>query len=249
MRWEQLEIPRRFSVFGFFAVFLLFAALLGGCARPVVWETLPSEKQSEPESRPEKTPAGDPAGEPQSEPAGEPASEPQSEPPLLMTVYVCGEVLCPDVYLLPEGSRIYEAVAAAGGFSDAADKEWSNLAQTMSDGQMLRIYSREQTMQMKESGMTPASDHFGLTEEWTGEKEAGNKAGTAGSTGSESSLVNLNTASAEQLMTLPGIGKSRAEDIISYRNDHGAFTDISQIKQISGIKDALFAKIQSYITV
>ena len=222
------------------------AVLLGGCSRPVIWEN--SSLQTEQSRLTEKEEYMPETEEirPETEPPEEETAQQQTEPVRNMTVYICGEVARPDVYVLPEGSRIYEAVAAAGGFTGEADREWSNLAQMMTDGQMLRIYSRTQTLQMREEGLTPAADHFGLTDACVSGSAA---AGTAPAASGGGMLVNINTATREELMTLPGIGQSRAEDIISYRQQHGGFSDIGQIKQISGIKDAVFAKLKAYITV
>ena len=169
---------------------------------------------------------------------------PQTEPPVrYITVYVYGEVAVPDVYILREGSRIYEAVDAAGGFLENADREWCNLAQILHDGEMLQIYSTEETGRMRDAGLTPQADCFGIT------PPAGDTGAAGDTPDGAPGRININTATKEQLMTLPGIGQSRAGDIISYRERHGAFGSIEEIQKISGIKSAVFEKIKDLIVV
>lgn len=145
-------------------------------------------------------------------------------------VYICGEVAAPGVYELSKDSRIYEAVDAAGGFTENAARECVNLASKVSDGMQITIYNRE------ESASLPADS-----------ASVGGNAGKSGTSGS--GLVNLNTATKEELMTLKGIGESKAEDIIRYREKSGGFKKIEDIMKISGIKENGFQKIKDSITV
>lgn len=145
-------------------------------------------------------------------------------------VYICGEVAAPGVYELSEYSRIYEAVDAAGGFTENAARESVNLASKVSDGMQITIYNKE------EAASLPA-----------GSGSAVGNAGQGGTSGS--GLVNLNTATKEELMTLKGIGEAKAEDIIRYREKSGGFKKIEDIMKISGIKEAGFQKIKDNITV
>ncbi|MCR5294787.1 MAG: ComEA family DNA-binding protein [Lachnospiraceae bacterium] len=133
-------------------------------------------------------------------------------------VYVCGEVVSPGVYILPEGSRVYEALALAGGLTEEADERGLNQAEKLSDGQKLTV---------------PA---VGSAEE-TFFSEA------------DDGKVNLNTADAEKLMSLPGIGEARAADIIAYREQNGPFALPEDIMKVSGIKQAAYDKIKDRITV
>lgn len=139
---------------------------------------------------------------------------------LMCFVHICGEVNAPGVYELPEGSRIFEAVESAGGFTDEASEESLNLAEVISDGMQIVILSEEEVKLQQE-----AADNLA------------------------SGLVNINKASKEQLMTLPGIGESRAEDILRYREESGGFETIEDIMKVSGIKDAAFQKIKDSIVV
>ena len=145
-------------------------------------------------------------------------------------VYICGEVIKPGVYELSGDSRIYEAVDAAGGFTENAARECVNLASKVSDGMQITIYNREEAVSL------PADS-----------ASVGENAGKSGTSGS--GLVNLNTATKEELMTLKGIGESKAEDIIRYREKSGGFKKIEDIMKISGIKENGFQKIKDSITV
>lgn len=145
-------------------------------------------------------------------------------------VYICGEVENPGVYELSEDSRIYEAVDAAGGFTENAARECVNLALKVSDGMQIMIYNKE------EAAALPAVSG-----------SVGKSSGQNGTSGL--GLVNLNTATKEELMTLKGIGEAKAEDIIRYREKSGGFKKIEDIMKISGIKEAGFQKIKDSITV
>ncbi len=181
-------------------------------------------------------------------------------------VYVCGAVKEPGVYPITADMRVCDVVALAGGFSSEADEEWLNQAAAVSDGQKLYIYTIEETDLMRASGMT--AEGMSGTSDGTGSGDAGAAgsgnsdstavtdagsaaASTAGGLAADSSdgRVNLNTATRDQLMTLPGIGESKADAIIAYREEHGAFASIEEIQNISGIKDGVFSQIKDFITV
>lgn len=140
-------------------------------------------------------------------------------------VYICGEVKNPGVYELPSGSRIYQLVEKAGGMKKKADAGAVNLAEALMDGQMIRIPEQSE----------PGQQTVSAASESTG-------SGTDGK-------ININTASREQLMTLAGIGETKADQIIAYRTDNGAFQKIEDIMQVAGIKEGLFEKIKECITV
>lgn len=153
-----------------------------------------------------------------------------------LVVFVCGAVNAPGVYYLEEGLRIVDAIEAAGGFSEEADKTYVNLAAPLSDGIMLLIPTVEEVANAAESGTSFTSE--------IGQAFAGDTPG-----GKDSGLVNINRASAEELKTLPGIGDGIAGKIIDYRTENGNFTCIEDIMKVSGIKDKLFSKIKDHITV
>ncbi len=168
-------------------------------------------------------------------------------------VFVCGEVVTPDVYSLPAGSLVRDAVAAAGGFSDKADREYLNLAREVSDHERVYVPSLEETAVQTVGGSSgnvagSGSAASGRRTEESDKSMAGSGNGSnSGINGN--GLVNINTATAEELITLPGIGEARARDIISYRTNIGPFEKIEDIKNVSGIGDKMFTKLMGLITV
>lgn len=163
----------------------------------------------------------------------------------MLAVYVCGAVQEPDVYYLPVGARIYDALQAAGGFTEDADSQWLNQAQLLADGQMLLVYTAQETAQMELQGAKRGGNASGTVS--SGPVSGG--AASSGSSSTDSSIVNLNTGTKEQLMTLPGIGESKADAIIRYRTETGMFGCAEDIMNISGIKNSTFEKIKDRITV
>ena len=144
-------------------------------------------------------------------------------------VYVCGAVLNPGVYGLPEGSRGCDALEAAGGFDDGADREQINLAALLSDGS--RLYFPYEGEEAEVSQAATSAEN------------------TESAGGEESSLVNINTAGLEQLMTVPGIGEKRAQAIIDYRSSGGYFENPEDLMNISGIGESVYLKMKNYICV
>lgn len=138
-------------------------------------------------------------------------------------VHVCGAVAAPGVLKLPVGSRGADALILAGGFTEDALEDYINLAERLEDGQKLYFPTREEA------------------ELWQEEEEEARQ--------EESALVNINTAEEARLCTLPGIGESRAKDIIAYREAHGSFAKTEDIMRVSGIKESVYRKISSLITV
>lgn len=145
----------------------------------------------------------------------------------LLKVYVSGAVQRPGIYDLPAGSRATDAVAKAGGFTDLADPEKVNLAKKLKDGSQVNVPSlsaaKRKLLQKR------------------GEATAVKTAETA-----VPEKVNINTATAEQLDTLPGVGSATAQKIIDYRSSH-PFTRIEDLKQVSGIGEAKFAQMRDRV--
>lgn len=165
-----------------------------------------------------------------------------SHVPDTVMVYVCGAVLCEGVYELPSGSRVVDAIKAAGGFMQDADTEFVNQALVLEDGVKIKIPTVEESLKAK--GSEPD------TEAITGSDSAGISGMTSdASATSEGSKVNINTASEAELCTIPGIGPGRAKNIIAYREENGKFGTIDDIMKVSGIKDKFFSKIKDHITV
>lgn len=172
-------------------------------------------------------------------------SDASSEEAKTLVVHICGAVSAPGVYELPAGSRIIDAVEAGGGFLSEADEACCNLAEEIVDGCQIYIMTKTEScadgQTEKKAGIQTSPDSDMQT---TDRNVRSNSAPAL-----ENGLVNLNTADIAALMTLPGIGESRAKAIISYREQHGAFAQIEDIMKISGIKQAAFSKIKDKITV
>ncbi len=170
--------------------------------------------------------------------------------PQLICVHVCGAVKNPDVYELPAGSRVYEAVKKAGGFTEEADESYVNQAQTLSDGVKLVIPTTAQIQANAQEELDGRIGVVGMTETETGTD--GNDAGTDGTNtmaGASDGRININTATQERLCEIPGIGAVRAAAIVSYRQEHGGFTKIEDIMNVSGIKEGTYVKIKDSIRV
>jgi len=151
------------------------------------------------------------------------ASE-QTKEEVFIYVHVCGAVAKENVYILPEGSRGIDAIQAAGGFAAEAATAYCNLAEVLTDGMRLYIPTQEEV----NAGMIPV---------------------VSGKEGQLTGMVNINTAEKEELMTLPGIGESKAESIVKYRAKVGRFQTIEELKNVSGIGEALFESLCDKITV
>lgn len=181
-----------------------------------------------------------------------------------VTAYIYGCVRVPGVYTLPQGSRLYELIAAAGGFTKKAKQDARNQAERLLDGESYRIISKASwkkqirlekklntTRQDKSVDFLPEQQEgVAGTNGQASQDSGGNAAVNHGTSESrESSKVNLNTAGQQELMTLSGIGQSKADAIIAYRQQQGAFSSIEDIMNISGIKQGVFDQIKDRITV
>ena len=166
-------------------------------------------------------------------------------------VYICGAVVNAGVVSGGAGMRLYQAVELCGGLIDEADGTRVNLAMQLKDGDKIYIpyaYDDISLTDEMNNGCNPNATGISgsNTENSDGNSESyGSNTGGAGS----SNLIDINKASKSELMQLSGIGEARALDIISYREKHGAFKRIEDIKNVSGIKDAAFNKIKDYICV
>ncbi len=166
-------------------------------------------------------------GQPRVEPA--PAAPPVTAGPATgaasagtVVVAVTGRVQRPGLVRLPEGARVQDAIAAAGGVLPGTDISFVNLARRLTDGELLIV------------GVTPPPDAVAAP---------GPSGGPAGG------RVNINTGTVAELDTLPGIGPALAQRIVDYRAAHGAFHSVEDLRKVSGIGDATFAEIRDRVTV
>lgn len=167
-------------------------------------------------------------------------------------VDVKGAVNAPGVYELEDGKRVIDAINLAGGFSDKADTINVNLSKRLTDEMFIVIYTKQEIYNYKKSNETsnincasfecvcPDVKNDACIEKnlkaQNNKKEANNK-------------VSINNATKEDLMSLTGIGESKANAIINYRNENGLFKQIEDIKNVSGIGDSVFEKIKNNITL
>lgn len=165
--------------------------------------------------------------------------------PQTIYVHVCGAVITPDVYELPAGSRVYEAVQMAGGFTQDADESYVNQAQILSDGVKLVIPTLEQTQAIVP--INSENDLIGIVGEQGGAQETLTSARNGSS--SSDGKININTASEAELCNIPGIGATRAAAIVAYRQEKGGFSSIEDIMNVSGIKEGTYEKIKDSIKV
>ncbi|GAA3510920.1 hypothetical protein GCM10022234_01730 [Aeromicrobium panaciterrae] len=136
-----------------------------------------------------------------------------------LVIDVVGKVAKPGIVTLPKGSRVYEAIKAAGGVKGKVDTTGLNMARVLTDGEQLLV------------GLEPAA------------------VPGAGASGTGTSKVNLNTATVEQLDTLPGVGPVTAQSILSWRDENGRFSSVDDLLDVKGIGEATLAELRDLVTV
>ncbi|HEY9152142.1 MAG TPA: helix-hairpin-helix domain-containing protein [Anaerolineales bacterium] len=172
-------------------------------------------------------------------PGGQPVTLEPAPTQAPVVIQIIGEVVKPGVYSLPDGSRVQDAVNAAGGLLADADENSINLAARLEDGQQIKIPAQGGNSGFNNSGFAPIPTSAPFIVVST----------LSPTSVSSSSLVNINTATLQQLDTLPGIGPVTAQNIVTYRQQHGLFQHIEDIMNVSGIGPATFNNIQNLITV
>lgn len=146
---------------------------------------------------------------------------------LQIVIDVAGEVVKPSVYLLPEGTRIFQAIEAAGGLGPKADTSNVNLAAILYDGSKLYIPKKNEKVNVVQTSSNQGS--FDIS--------------------AEPGKVNINTADSTELQKLSGVGPATAEKILAYRRDYGRFNKIEDLMNVSGIGEKTFAKLKSQISI
>lgn len=139
-------------------------------------------------------------------------------------VYITGEVNKPDVYSLSKDERLVDLVEKAGGFTDKAYIDDLNLAQVLNDGEKFVVQSIDN---ISEESVNSVQD----------------------TQSDDDGLININTADKDKLDSLPDIGEKLADAIIAYRDEHGGFSSVDEIKEVDGIGDGIYEKIKDSITI
>jgi competence protein ComEA len=165
-------------------------------------------------------PQPEPVVMPQLSPVVAGTAGPATNQPAELVVAVSGEVREPGLVHLPPGARVADAIEAAGGLLPGADVDHLNLARKVTDGELITV------------GIPPPPEAA----------EGAPDSGTGGK-------VNLNTATLDELETLPGIGPALAQRIIDYRTSNGSFTSVGELREVSGIGEVRFAELQDLVTV
>lgn len=163
----------------------------------------------------------------------------------MIYVDVCGAVANPGVFQLAAGSRVFQAIEAAGGYLPEAALTCVNRAGVLTDGQQLYILTQEE---MERQGLDPAEMAKASDGQMNGSVGTGQNTGVATQV-QQDNRININTADEAQLTTLTGIGATRAQAIIAYREENGSFAAIEDIMNVQGIKEGTFAKIKDEIVV
>lgn len=159
------------------------------------------------------------------------ASAPPSVPPVTVTVHVAGRVAHPGVYAVPSGGRVADVVVAAGGAASDADLEQINLAARVADGERIYVPAKGEQVPAVVGQAAPAGGAAG------------------GAKGAPSGPLDLNTATAEQLEALPGVGPATSKAILAYRTSHGRFRSVTELLEVPGIGPAKLEAVRPLVRV
>lgn len=178
--------------------------------------------------------------------------EPDEEEKNIFYIDIKGAVVNPGVYEIEEGKKVIDVIQLAGGFSENADSSLINLAKMVSNEMVIIVYTTEEVKKVQEEEIAKVVDNQCICpaikndacliqeEETKTEEQVKTEI---------KNKININIASLEELQTLTGIGESKAEAIIKYREEHGTFQKIEELLEVSGIGEALYEKIKDDITV
>ena len=166
-------------------------------------------------------------------------------------VDIKGEVNVPGIYTVKEGSRVIDVIRLAGDLTDKADTSVLNLSKKVTDEMVIIVYNYDEvnsfteTLEKEKIEQEACLNQNGITNDACIED---NSEDDSSSSVVISGKISLNTATKEELMMLPGIGDAKADSIIKYREEVGAFQSIEELKEVSGIGDAIFDQIKENIT-
>jgi len=218
------------------AVLICIGALLAGAW--VWWQVAQGQPHVIPLSEvstagsPSATPGGMSEEPPQGVPAGVGGGDP---PPTILIVHVAGAVASPGVVQLPSGSRVHQAIAAAGGNISAADLNRLNLAALLTDGQKVYVPLPGEPLPTDSSGTAAGPSAGG--------------AGTGGAGASPAGTTNLNTAGIEELDALPKVGPVLAQRIVDWRKEHGPFKTVEELDAVDGVGPKMLEALLPLVSV
>ncbi len=171
-------------------------------------------------------------------------------------VDIKGAVVNPGVYEIEEGKKVIDVIGLAGGFTEVANTSMINLAKQVNNEMVIIIYTNEEVQKAQaENSLAKKIDQECVCPEVKNDgclfqkEQSSNSSEKNEKNELPKEKINLNTATKDELETLPGVGASKAEAIIQYREEIGVFKNIEELKEVSGIGDALFEKVKDYITV
>ena len=169
----------------------------------------------------------------------------KEEKEIIYKVDVKGQVISPGIYELKSSARVIDAINMAGGLTEEADTSVINLSKKVIDEMVIIIYSKDQVKDFEKTkeNEKQVQEKCEKNEEYSIKNDA-----CIMTSNQIQGKININSATKEELMTIPGIGESKANDIIKYREKNGFFNNIEDIKKVSGIGESLFASIKENIT-
>lgn len=181
------------------------------------------------------------------------------EPIQNVFVDVKGAVISPGVYEIENNKKVIDVVQLAGGFADNANTSMVNLAKKVTNEMVVIIYTNEEVKKASESDsiakvidskcVCPKITNDACLKQNSSSNSNESNNSTNNSDNTDNNIVNINTATIEELLTLNGIGESKAKAIIAYREEHGNFKKIEELLEVSGIGESLYEKIKANITV
>ncbi len=178
--------------------------------------------------------------------------EEEEESDVYYQIDIKGEVINPGIYTVKEGSRVIDVIRLAGDLTEVADTSVLNLSKKVKDEMVIIVYSYDEvlnfteTKEKEEIEQEACINQNGITNDACIEDSTDD---TSSSSVVISGKISLNTATLDELMMLPGIGEAKAEAIIKYREEVGAFQSIEELKEVNGIGDAIFDQIKESITI
>jgi competence protein ComEA len=231
--WEKLDKREKASLIGIYAASLALVGMLGygwgrssGASSPMHTASVNAQGSVEviDLSKPSLAPA-----------PTEPSTPAEQSPPAEVVVHVSGAVKQAGVYRLAPASRVADAIEQAGGATENADLDALNLAEPLQDGQKIHVPRKGEASAPALASVAPS--------------RTPRSAPQAAATATPQFPINLNTATAEQLEAIPGIGPVLAQRIIEYRQTHGRFQSVDELREVRGIGPKRLENMRPYVVV